>query len=159
MVDPIMPHMGAGNWIVIADASFPKSTHPGWKTVPMRVDPLEALRDVLASAKAFGHVTPTIWLDRELFVISDSDVPGIANFREDLETAAANLMMDASLPEAQILKRLREVAMHHRVVIIKTPNPLPYSTIYIEFSRGHWTPQQEAALREMMLRSMPGDAH
>ena len=82
----------------------------------------------------------------------------INQFREGVETNAANLFMDASLNDAQLMGRLREVAMHHRVVIIKTPNPLPYSTIYIEFTRGNWTPQQEAAMRDRLARSTPNSA-
>jgi len=147
-----MPHMGNGNWIVIADASFPKSTHPGWKTVPMGIDPLEALRDVLASAKAYGHVKPTVWLEREVFAINDGELASINEFRESVETLSANLYMDASLTEAQLMTRLREVAMHHRVIVIKTPNPLPYSSIFIQFTRGNWSPEQEAAVRARLAQ-------
>jgi len=144
--------MGAGNWIVIADASFPKSSHPGWKTVPMNVDPLEALTDVLDSARAFGHVKPVVWLDREIFVIHSGEAPGISDFRESVEGRCSNLFLDASLPEAQILDKLREVARTHRVVIIKTPNTLPYSNIYIEFVRGNWTKEQEQEMRARMAQ-------
>jgi len=149
-MDQVMPHLGAGNWIVIADASFPKSTHPGWKTVPMNVNPTDALADVIASAQAYGHVKPKIWLDREIFVVSDAHVPGITEFRETIEMRSANLTMDAAVLHAEHMNRLREIAKLHRVLVIKTPGMLPYSTIYVELQPANWTPEQEAALRAHM---------
>lgn len=149
-MDHVMPHMGAGNWIVIADSSFPKSTHPGWKTVPMNVNPTDALGDIVASAQAYGHVKPKIWLDRELFVVSDANVPGITEFRETIEMRSANLSMDASVIHAEHMNRLREIAKHHRVLVIKTPGKFPYSTIYVELEPANWTREQEAALRAHM---------
>ncbi|MBX3354395.1 MAG: hypothetical protein KF724_01700 [Phycisphaeraceae bacterium] len=145
--DTMMPHMGAGNWVVIADASFPKSSHAGWRTTPMNIDPIEALRDVLASSAAYGHVTPVIWVDRELMAITPSEVPGIDQFRSAVQREAGEVAIDSSRTQQQIIDRLRQVSQTHRVAIIKTPNPLPYSTIYVEFLHGNWTPAQEAALR------------
>lgn len=151
-IDPIMPHMGEGNWIVIADSSFPKSSHPGWKTVPMAIDPVDALRDVLASAKAYGHVKPVVWLDRELYAVNDAEFPDINAFREAVEGASANLFLDAAHDESYIIGMLRQVAEHHRVIVIKTPSRWPYSNIYVQFTRSNWTPEQEAALRERLSR-------
>lgn len=147
VADSMMPHLGAGNWIVIADASFPKSTHAGWKTAPMNIDPLQAMQDVLASTAGYGHVTPVIWIDKELMALTPAEVPGIDAFRDGVKQRAGDLLVDSTRSESQLIAQLRQISQSHRVVVIKTPNTLPYSTIFIELLHGNWTPAQEAALR------------
>ncbi|MBM4113268.1 MAG: hypothetical protein FJ253_07820 [Phycisphaerae bacterium] len=151
-VDRAMPKFGEGNMIVIADAAFPALSHDGMDTVPMAVGSIQGLRDVIASASSYGHVKPIIWVDRELMLVTDSQAPGIEQFRSRLRDAAGNIPIDSSLSQAQLRERIQSVADTHRVIVIKTPNRLPFSSIYVEFDHGSWTPEQNAQLQSQMAR-------
>ncbi len=151
-MDRAMPKFGEGNMIVIADAAFPALSHSGVNTVPMGVSSIEALKDVLASSSAYGHVAPHLWVDRELMQLTDAQAPGIEKFRARLQEAAGSVPIDASLAQNDLRTRIIEVAATHRVIIIKTPNRLPFSTLYVEFDHGNWTPEQDAQLRSQMSR-------
>lgn len=151
-IDRAMPRFGDGNMIVIADAAFPTLSHDGMDTLPMAVGSIQALKDVIASAGAYGHVKPIIWVDRELMLVTDSQAPGIEHFRTRLRDAAGDIPIDSSLSQAQLRERIQTVADTHRVIVIKTPNRLPFSSIYIEFDHGSWTPEQNAQLQSQMAR-------
>lgn len=138
--------------VVIADAAFPAMSHAGITTVPMAVGSIEALKDVLASSSAYGHIAPRVWVDRELMQLTEAQVPGIERFRARLQEAAGSVPIDGSLTQDDLRSRIREVAGTHRVIVIKTPNRLPFSTICIEFDHGNWTQDQDSLLRSQMSR-------
>jgi len=151
-MDRAMPNFGEGNMVVIADAAFPTMSHAGVSTVPMGVSSIEALKDVLASASAYGHIAPRVWVDRELMQLTDAQAPGIEQFKSRLNSAVGSVPIDASLTQDDLRGRIREVAATHRVIVIKTPNRLPFSTLYVEFDHGHWTADQDSQLRSSMSR-------
>lgn len=141
-----MPKFGEGNMIIIADAAFPTLSHDGIDTIPMSVSSIEALKDVIASASAYGHIRPAVWVDHELMQLTDAQVPGIEKFRSRLHEVVGSDQINSNRSQSQLRSRVVKVADVHRVIVIKTPNRLPFSSIYVEFDNANWSAQQDSQL-------------
>ena len=61
-----IPVLGHRNWIVIADAAYPKQSAPGIETVFTGGDQLEVLKTVLKAIEDAPHVNAKILIDAEL---------------------------------------------------------------------------------------------
>lgn len=142
-----MPHLGQGNWIIVADAAFPKSTHPGWKTVPVNVPEAETLAAVLDTVKATGHLSPLIHLPDEQARIPEADAPGMQAFRAQVASLTSGLKVEQDRRQSALIQAAEEAGRKHRVLILKCPTKLPYGSVFIQLSSSYWTPEQEARLR------------
>ena len=61
-----LPAMGHRNWIVVADAAYPKQSAPGIETVYTGGDQLDVLEKVLKAVEKASHVSAIVLLDAEL---------------------------------------------------------------------------------------------
>lgn len=151
-----LPLLGHRNWIVIADAAYPLQTAPGIDTVFADADPLLVLKTVLDELAQARHVRPTIRTDAELPFVAEQHAPGITAYREGLGRVL-DAMPVQSLPHEEIIAKLDEAGKTFRVLLIKTPLTLPYTSVFCQLECGYWTAAAEADLREA-LRQAPSPA-
>ncbi len=145
----IIPLFGHRNWIVVADSAYPAQSRPGIETVVADESQVEVVRFVSEAIEASGHVSAKVYVDRELEFVRETDAPGVDLYRQQLEVALEGAQVE-SIPHWQVITKLDETAQMFRVLIIKTPMTIPYSSVFFELDCGYWNADAEERLRERM---------
>ena len=149
-LEALLPVFGHRNWIVVADSAYPAHCAPGIETAVAADEHVAVLRAVLDRLDAAPHLSAEIYLDAELAAVPEADAHGISAYREALEKLLAGRLR-RELPHDEIIARLDHVAGRFRVLIIKTPLRLPYTSVFIELGCGYWTAEAEKRLRAVPL--------
>lgn len=152
MVADRLPYFGSGNWIVVADSSFPLRSVPAIETILSDDSHIDTVRKLLEWLSKDGHVRPVLYADAELNHMSEQDAPGIGAYRQLLSGLLAKLF-----PE-QPVKRMSHAAMMNvlndaaektfNILIIKTNMALPYTSVYFELTPAQWPDDAEQRLRQ-----------
>lgn len=146
-----LPLFGHRNWIVVADAAYPAQSNPGIETLVAGADQIQVVRKVHDAIAAYKHIRANIYTDLELGFVKENDAPGIAEYRRQLDA-----LLDRSgcqqLPHEQIIAKLDQCAQMFRIMIVKTPLTIPYSSVFFELDCGYWTAEAEQRLRQAILR-------
>ena len=79
--------LGFGNWIVVAEASFPVHSGRGVRTVSLDAEIPEVVDYIVDSYDNAENVTPTFSTARELPFVQNDREPGIDFFRKRLKTS------------------------------------------------------------------------
>jgi D-ribose pyranose/furanose isomerase RbsD len=145
-----IPLFGHRNWIVVADSAYPALSKPGVETIVATADQTHVVKKVLNAITSSGHVRPIVYVDRELAFVAESDAPGVADYRKELQI----LLVDAHverIPHEQIIHKLDQCAQVFCILIIKTDMTIPYTSIFFELGCGYWNDVAEERLRQAML--------
>jgi hypothetical protein len=147
-----LPLFGHRNWIVVADAAYPSPANPGIETLVTGADQIVAVRTVSHAIGACSHVLADIYTDLEISFIAESDAPGIAAYRHQLDD-----LFPAStrkqLPHEEIIARLDRSARLFHILILKTTMRLPYTSVFFELDCGYWNTEAEVRLRHAIQYS------
>jgi hypothetical protein len=144
-----LPLLGHRNWIVVTDAAYPLQTAPGIETVCADAAPLTVVKEVLAALAKTRHVKPTILIDAEMKFVSEKHAPGIGAYRNGLDQILAGQPAQV-MPHERIIARLDEAGKSFKVLLIKTPLTLPYTSVFFQLDCGYWDAESERQLREAM---------
>ncbi|HUD12747.1 MAG TPA: RbsD/FucU domain-containing protein [Terracidiphilus sp.] len=147
-----VPLFGHRNWIVVADAAYPAQSSEGIETVCTGADQVHMLRRVIDAIADARHIRPNIYLDYELQFVSESDAPGVASYRREVELLMANSVVNR-LPHEQIIARIDQSAQVFRILILKTELTIPYTSVFFELDCGYWGQEAEERLREAIAQS------
>ncbi len=142
-----LPRMGHRNWIVIADSAYPLQSGAGIETITTRANHLEVVKTVFEMLEKSNHIRPVIHLDSELPFVPETDAKGIGAFRQELKTLLKDKKVE-SLPHEDIITKLDKAGKTFKVLIIKTPLAIPYTSLFLELDCGYWGPESEMKLRE-----------
>lgn len=151
-VDNEISSLGAYNWIIIAESSYPTSGRSGTRTLfsPERIP--ATLDQVLQSIDSSGHVKGRLYMAREVQQLTPDYAPGIEGFKKSLEKHLHGREIQ-HLPQRS-LKILKESAERNfQILMVKTQTTLPYTSIYIELESGYWDSESETALRRQIKES------
>ena len=147
-----LPALGHRNWIVVADAAYPKQSAPGIETVVTNARQIEVLREVLAAIDDAPHVTAVVMFDQELDHVTEEDAPGVEHYRkalsELLSTSEASVM-----PHDEIISRLDEGSKLFNVLLLKTDMTIPYTSVFLQLDCGYWDAEKEARLRDSLQKA------
>lgn len=141
--------VGARNWIVIAESSFPAYTGPGIRTMLSDKTSDEVLLDVLDMLEKEAHVVPRIMVSAELRNVTEDYAPGIRRYRHNIDKMLPG-RQHFELMSRTINSLIEDAAKQFNVLVIKTKTSLPYSNIYIELDSGYWNSESETFLRNKM---------
>ena len=141
--------MGARNWIVIAESSFPAYTGTGIRTMVSDKTSDEVLLDVLNMLEEEAHVVPRIMISSELRSITEDYAPGIKRYRNNINKMLPG-RQHFELMSRTINSLIEDAARQFNVLVIKTKTSLPYSNIYIELDSGYWNSESETVLRKSL---------
>jgi L-fucose mutarotase/ribose pyranase (RbsD/FucU family) len=144
-----IPLFGHRNWIVVADAAYPAQSKPGIETIVATADQSAVVRKVLDAIISSGHIRPIVYVDRELAFVQESDAPGVADYRKELEEELEDARVER-LPHEQIIHKLDECAEVFRILIIKTDMTIPYTSVFFELDCSYWNATAEERLRQAM---------
>lgn len=144
--------MGARNWIVIAESSYPSYTGPGVTTMATQQPAPEVFLQVLDSLERGGYVQPRIMISSELRNIDEGYAPGIKRYRAQVSKLLPG-RLHYELPNRIINGQIESAVKQFKVLVIKTSTTLPYSNIYIELDSGYWNTDAETALRNKIEKT------
>lgn len=144
-----LPLLGHRNWIVVADSAYPLQTAPGIETIYANADQLAIVKNVLAELAKTKHIKPTIYTDAEMKFVAEKNAAGIGAYRDGLGKILAGKPAQV-LPHEQIIAKLDEAGKTFKVLLIKTPLTLPYSSVFFQLECGYWNTDAEKELREAM---------
>jgi len=147
-----LPVMGHRNWVVVADSAYPAQVRAGIETIATGAEQTETVKAVLKAVDGAHHVRPIIYLDRELWSVSEADAPGIGAYRRELEMLLQERVVN-SIPHEELIAKLDEVAKTFRVLILKTNLTLPYTSVFLELDCDYWSSEAEKRLRDKMSQA------
>ena len=142
-----LPALGHRNWILIADAAYPEQCAPGIETFVTDADIVTVTQDVMGLLQASSHVRPEPILDQELLFLPDIELPTLVDTRAGIIQAIKPCQPEF-IDHEQILKMLSESAKTYRILVIKTPCTIPYTSVFLRLECGYWTAEQEQNLRD-----------
>jgi hypothetical protein len=148
-LDDVLPLFGHRNWVVVADSAYPAQCSPGIETIAVPDCHTEVVRAVLRRVDAAAHLSATVYIDAELAAVAEEDAPGVSAYRQELD-CILNGQPRIAAPHEEIIAKLDEAARRFRVLIVKTPMRIPYTSVFIELGCGYWTAEAEGRLRKAL---------
>lgn len=142
-----LPYLGHRNWIVITDMAYPLQNSEGIQTLLAPESFETVVAEVKAAVDKAPHVFAHVYLDNEQHRMNDALAKGWSDYRQHLADALP-LAEAQYIPHEELIHRLDEVSRLYRVVLIKTPLTLPYSSVFFELDCGYWDADREAELRK-----------
>ncbi len=143
--------LGYRNWIVVAEASFPAHSRAGVRQINANEGIPAVVDEVLRTLEQTEHVTPRIYVSREMRVVENDYAPGIEEFREKLE-GALHAHETTVLEQQSLLTLMEDTTKSFEVLVIRTTTALPYTSVFMELQPGYWDADSEARLREQIER-------
>jgi len=144
-----LPLMGHRNWILVVDKAFPAQTAVGIEVVNSGESLLSVLEYVLKEIGESAHVKPLIYTDHELSFISPEQVPAIDGYRKSLNNLLEGFDIHTMLHDSVFVK-IDQASKLFKVLVVKTEEVIPYSSVFIELDCSYWSPELEQELRERM---------
>lgn len=150
-VDRQVAQLGYRNWIIIAEASFPAHSRPGFRQVVADVEVTEALDYVIQAMETTENVRPNVYLTRESRAVENDFAPGMDDFRERMRQAL-HAHETVMLDQQSLLTLVEDANRRFDVLVIRTRTALPYTSVFLELLPGYWDADSEMRLRERIER-------
>jgi D-ribose pyranose/furanose isomerase RbsD len=147
--DLALPLLGHRNWIVVADKALPQQNAPGIEYINTGEKLLPVLQYVLNKINASGHVRPLIYRDKELAFISDQQAKGVKEFTAASQTLFGSQPVQTLLHDS-VFTKLETASKLFKVLVIKTDETLPYSSVFLQLDCAYWSAENEKILRDNM---------
>lgn len=138
---------GHRNWIVVADAAYPLQSRNRVETVVSNADHIDVVKTALTAIQAAKHVRPSIYMNRELDFVAESDAPGISNLRKELKMCFNEAAVHKMLHE-EIIAKLDQTGSMFEILVVKSGLTIPYTSVFMELDCGYWNETAEQRLRE-----------
>ena len=151
LIQSRLPGLGHRNWIVVADSAYPLQVSAGVETIVVDQDQLTVVREVLQALAKAKHVRPHIYCDQEMDFVSPKNAPGITAYKKNLNGLLKGKAVDKMLHE-QIIAKLDEAGKTFKVLLIKTPLTVPYTSVFFQLECGYWSDDAEKEMRAAMQK-------
>ena len=139
------------NWILIVGKAFPMQNGSGITYINSNENLLPVLSYTLGEINHSSHVKPIIYQDKELSFITEAQSKGVEELKESLKKVLSKQKVQQIIHDSNFLK-ISESAKLFNVLIIKTNETIPYSSIFIQFDCAYWDDEDEKNLRSSMMK-------
>ncbi len=151
--DKTLPLLGHRNWILVVDKAFPYQNAAGMDYIVANDSLLHVLKYVLDKVNSSGHVKADVYRDKELSYITENQVKGVTRYSNDLNKLFANRQVQVLLHDS-VFKKLDSEAKLFKVLVIKTNETIPYSSVFIKLDCAYWDVDKEKQLRINMQKTV-----
>lgn len=141
-----LPLLGHRNWIVVTDMAYPLQTSPGIQTLFAEEPYAKVVATVDSLIKAAPHVFAHVYQDSEQEQLSEELAPGWDDYRASMDNVFSHTDVQ-HVPHEELIQRLDQAGSLCKVVIIKTPLTLPYTSTFFELDCGYWDSDRESRIR------------
>lgn len=148
--DQKLPLLGHRNWIIIVDKAYPEQNAAGIEYINTNENLMPVLKYALEKVNSSGNVKPIIYRDKELQFITEEQSKGVIAFRKEEDKLLGSLPIQTILHDS-VFKKLDEASKLFKIVVLKTNETIPYSSVFLQLDCGYWNATKEAQLRKNML--------
>ena len=146
----ILPLLGHRNWIIVADKAFPQQNAAGMETINTNENLLTVLKYVLQQVNASEHVKPIIYQDKELNFITEAQAKGVKQFINESQQVFSGKPLQTILHDS-VFTKLDEASKLFKVVVLKTNETIPYTSVFLQLDCAYWSAEKEKQLRKNMI--------
>jgi len=146
-----LPILGHRNWILIVDKAFPVQNSEGIITINTGEKLLPVLKYTLNKLNQSTHVKPNIFIDKELGFITSTQVSDIKQYRDSMKFALTNFNV-GTLKHDSVFLKIDEAAKLFRIIVLKTEEVIPYSSVYIQLDCRYWDTKMQQELEMTMKK-------
>lgn len=148
-VDAHLSGFGHRNWILIVDKAFPAQNTNGLITIDTKENLQEALLYTLQHIAKSTHIKPIVYTDKEFAYLNSKQVSQIVEYR-NLRTDILQKYNPQVLLHDSVFVKINQASKLFKVLVLKTNEVIPYSSVFIELDCKYWSPEKEKTLRENM---------
>jgi len=151
-VDDRISEFGHRNWILIVDKAFPAQNTDGVITIDTKENLQDVLSFTLQQIAAATHVKPLVYTDTEFAYLNSEQVSGIDEYKK----ARAKILEKYNprvLLHDSVFVKIDKASKLFKVLVLKTNEVIPYSSVFIELDCKYWTSEKEKSLRDAMKRN------
>ncbi len=142
-----LPLLGHRNWILIVDKAFPLQTAPGVEVIYTGEKLLPVAAFVIDAVNKSNHVKGIYYVDKELEYMTDDLSQGVSEYKKELYALTSQA---APIMHEEVFKMIEEASVLFKIIVLKTDEVIPYSSVFINLDCGYWTGEKEQTLREKM---------
>ena len=146
----ILPLLGHRNWIIVADKAFPQQNAAGMEIINTNENLLTVLKYVLQQVNASAHVKPIIYQDKELSFITEAQAKGVKQFINESQQVFSGKPAQTILHDS-VFTKLDEASKLFKVVVLKTNETIPYTSVFLQLDCAYWSAEKEKQLRKNMI--------
>lgn len=146
-----LPMLGHRNWILIVDKAFPEQNAPGMEYIYANESLNSVLKQVLTQVNQSGHVKPVVYQDKELDYITEQQAAGVTQFKAALKSTLGNQSVQTMLHDS-VFKKLDTESKLFKVLVIKTNEVIPYTSVFLQLDCAYWNGDKEKQLRESISK-------
>lgn len=140
---------GHRNWILIVDKAFPSQNSAGIVTIDTHQGLLKVLDYTLSQINSSSHIKPLIFTDKELNYITKEQVENIGEYRTALLKSIGKYQPQSMLHDS-VFVNIDKASKLFQVLVLKTDEVIPYSSVFIQLDCKYWTTEKENDLRKRM---------
>jgi len=144
-----LPLLGHRNWILVVDKAYPAQTATGIKVINTGESLLGVLQFTLQKIDHSLHVRPIIYTDKELEFLTPQLVPLVNSYKKELQKTLKEVKPLTLLHDSVFVK-IDQASKLFKVIILKTEETIPYSSVFIQLDCKYWSSENEKTLRELM---------
>lgn len=144
-----LPLLGHRNWILIVDSAYPQQNSSGIETIETGAPLPDVLREAIDEIDHSTHVRPVVYMDAELPFVPEQDAPGVSSYRSAIKPILGTRPV-TSLPHEELLRKVDGVSRTYKVLILKTSETVPYTSVFLQLNCKYWSDEAEAGLRARM---------
>jgi hypothetical protein len=146
-----LPFLGHRNWVLVVDKAFPAQSSTGIETFYVDEDIPHVASFVLEKIETSRHLKPIVYFDKEFNFLTDNLVPQIEDLKKQYQTLFKSYTVQTLLHES-VFKKIDKAAGQFNIIVLKTNQLVPYSSVFIELDCGYWNNQNENELRTKMKK-------
>lgn len=146
-----LPMLGHRNWILIVDQAFPEQSNPAMHYINTNEKLADVLKYTLTKLGTAKHVKPILYRDLELRFIDEKLATGVDGFKKQIDSLLKGRPVNEILHDSVFVK-IDMVARLFSVLVLKTTETLPYTSVFIELDCAYWSPEKEDGLRSFMRK-------
>ncbi|WP_316791974.1 RbsD/FucU domain-containing protein [Pedobacter frigoris] len=146
-----LPMLGHRNWILVVDKAFPEQNAAGIEYIYANEGLNSVLKQVLTQVNQSGHVKPIIYQDKELGFITEGQASGVTQFKAALKSTLGNQPVQTMLHDS-VFKKLDTESKLFKVLVIKTNEVIPYTSVFLQLDCAYWNGDKEKQLRESISK-------
>ncbi|TKC03621.1 RbsD/FucU domain-containing protein [Pedobacter frigoris] len=146
-----LPMLGHRNWILVVDKAFPEQNAAGMEYIYANEGLNAVLKQVLTQVNQSGHVKPIIYQDKELGFITEQQASGVTRFKTAIKSTLGNQPVQTMLHDS-VFKKLDMESKLFKVLVIKTNEVIPYTSVFLQLDCAYWNGDKEKQLRESISK-------